>query len=148
MQRQDVVQGAVEAAAEAGFVAMEEVKPGSGSQGAEGVGHGGDGIAGRLLGDGLVEGAGFHGPDAAEAPGGGAHFLDQAELDAVAGDEAAQVVGHGFGEALGGLAIEQDASGEQAMADGVLGGALFPFGGDGALGAGAVGARGSDTTFG
>jgi hypothetical protein len=143
-QHKQVPQGALVHAVQAGFIAVDE---------ADGLGRGeifkGGGEAADFVGAGLVihvvlEHAGFDGPGAAHAPVGTDHLLDEAELDAIGGPEAVQVeVEEGF-EAFAFLVLEDDAAGEQAMAQGVLSGTALAFGRDRAVGAGAIGAGGLD----
>jgi hypothetical protein len=75
---------------------------------------------------GVFEQAGFDGPGAAHAPVRGNHFLDHAEFHAIRGLEAVQVLGQQGFEGCAGFLIQDDAAGEQAVADGVLGRALLP----------------------
>ena len=53
-----------------------------------------------------------------------------------------------FGEGWLVFLLKDEGAGEESMANTVLGGAEFPFGGDGALGFGAIGAGGLGTAFG
>jgi len=105
------------------------------------AGGGEGGVGGGEFG---FEGAGFDGPDAAETPGGGDHFLDEGEFDGVGGLEAGEEfkmealeVGFGFGG-------EEDGAGLEAVAGGVAGGDGEGFGGAGAAGESAVGSGGVD----
>jgi hypothetical protein len=54
---------------------------------------------------------GFDGPDAVEEPIGGAHFLDEAEFDAIGRLETALVILDEYIEVFGIFAGEQDALG-------------------------------------
>jgi hypothetical protein len=122
-------QRAVEGAFEVGLIAMDE---------GEAVARDG---AGGLVDEGFPEA-----PATAPAPDGGDEVLDEGELDGVDGLEA---VGEGFEhvfEGVGVLVGEDEGLGEEAVGGRVRGGALFAFGGDGAVGAGAVGARGLDAS--
>jgi hypothetical protein len=95
---------------------MQEAEVGCGGQVGESGGNAADFVA--------VE-AGFDGPGAAHAPEGGGHFLDDAELDAVDGAEALDVLVEEGVEVLAGLVGQDDAPGERAVADGVVGRSLF-----------------------
>ncbi len=73
----------------------------------------------------LVNQAGLDGPGAAKAPESGRHFFDHAELDVIGGAEFADVLGNHKIEVRGGLIGEDHLFGEEAVAEGVEGGALF-----------------------
>jgi hypothetical protein len=136
---------------EAGFVAMDEVE----TAGIVGQGGEGGGEAFGLRGGGmevvfefLIEGGGFDGPEAAQAPDGGDHFLDQSLSGEIGGGEAAEEILVEFAESVGGLVGEEDAVGQNAVAEGIEAGAALALGGFGAAGAGAVSAGGADAAFG
>jgi hypothetical protein len=98
------------------------------------------GAARQLVG----EQAGFDGPDAAQAPAGDGHGLDQIHLDRVGGLELLDV---GVEEELKlfvGFGGEQDGLGGEAVAEAVAGRLGSAFRGSGAAGLGAVGAGGFD----
>jgi hypothetical protein len=76
-------------------------------------------------GHGVFVKTGFDGPGAAQAPEGGDHFLDDAELDVVDGAVALDVLVEEDVEVLAALVGQDDAVGEQAVADGVEGRSLF-----------------------
>ena len=61
----------------------------------------------------------------AQAPEGGGHFLDDAELDVVEGAEAVDVLSEEGVEVPAGLVGQNDALGEKAVADGVGGRSWF-----------------------
>jgi hypothetical protein len=85
---------------------------------------------------------GFDGAEAAQAPAGDGHGLDQVHLDAAGGLELVDV---GLAEelkVLDGFAREDDGFGAESMAEAVAGRGGLSFGGDGTLGFGAVGAGG------
>lgn len=118
------MEGALEDAVEAGLVAVGELDTGLAAGAGKGGGDAGDLGAGRigigLRGHGGIDEAGFDGPGAALAPERGDHFLDEAEFDGVGGSEADEEIGKDGVEALARLVIEDDAHGEQPMADVVL----------------------------
>jgi hypothetical protein len=146
-QEQEVLEGALEDAGLAGFVAMEQGQLGSGGEGGEGVGDAFDGVA-HAGGDGsILQEAGLDGPGAALPPAGDGHFLDDAQLDIAGGVE---LYDEGIEELLELIRVligEDDGSGEHAMTDGVLSGTLFACDRDGSLGAGSVGPRCFDSTL-
>jgi len=148
---EQALEGAAIDQVEAGFVAMDEVETaGIVGQGGEG---GGEtfGIRGggmEVVFEFLIEGGGFDGPEAAQAPDGGDHFLDQRLSGEVGGGEAAEEILVEFAEGVGGLVGEEDAVGQDAVAEGIEAGAALALGGFGAAGAGAVGAGGADAEFG
>jgi hypothetical protein len=102
----------------------------------------------RVHADALVEHLGFDGPGAAETPVIHGHLLDKRELDFVHGLEAVNVLLKGFFEAGARLIAEDDAVGEQAVAQGVLGGAALPRFGFWSVRARPIGTRGQDLFFG
>jgi hypothetical protein len=90
----------------------------------------------------MAEQASFDGPDAAQAPAGDGHGLDQIHLDRVGGVELLDVGVEEELELLVGFGGEQDGLGGEAVAEAVAGrlGSAFRCGG--AAGLGAVGAGG------
>jgi hypothetical protein len=84
---EEVFQGAIIAALEAGFVAERESEGGIAGEVAEGEGE----TIGRAgfgaLVDGVLEETGLRGPEAAFLPDGGDHFLDVAVFGSVGGIE-------------------------------------------------------------
>jgi hypothetical protein len=126
---------------EAGFVAVEEQEVGMvAGQGVEGV-DGAFQLVGRVLGGELeVEGLALHAPQAAQAPGGGAHLLDGFVLDRVAGTDTPDMALEHFLESVVGFVGENDGAGKQSVAERVLRGAASAFRCRGAAGARAVGA--------
>ena len=118
-------QGALIHTVEASLIAMQEGQLGGIGEGIEGVSDADNLVAGLGGSHALIEEAGLDGPDAAKAPVSGGHFLDQAKLDAIGGGEPADVVGDHAVEILGGLIGEEHLFGEEAMAKGVKGRALF-----------------------
>ncbi|MFN7999301.1 MAG: hypothetical protein U0Q18_37130 [Bryobacteraceae bacterium] len=143
-EQEKVLEAALVHPVEARLVAVEQGEFGTDGEAGEGGRHAGAFVAGRLGLDGVIEQARFHGPGAAQAPGGGDHFFDETLIHSVAGGEAGLVLGGNDIEALTGFAGEHDAFGEQAVADGVLRRARFAFRSDRAAGAGSVGAGGPD----
>jgi len=69
-------------------------------------------------------------------------LFDEAQFDVVGGLEAGAEVGDQFFKDFRFFNVEADAFGEEAVLDGVPGGALFAFGGDGAAGFRSVDAGG------
>ena len=110
----------------------------------EGGGETIEGIGGGTGRGGPVEHIGFDGPEAARTPEGGDHVFDESDLDIVLGEEAAEIGLEFLAETLLGFPGHDDALGEDAVADGVLGGAEFTLGGFGPAGEAAVGAAGED----
>ena len=94
---------------EAGFVTVQEGELGAGSEVGEGGGDTRDFVAAGLLGEGVIEEAGFDGPGAAEAPVGGDHLLDDAEFDLISRFEPLDVMGGEVVEAGAGLVGEHEA---------------------------------------
>ena len=146
-EREEVFEGALVDGVEAGLVAVEEVEFVGVVEFGEGVHQAVGGGGGGLVGHGGIEVAVFDGPGAAEAPVGGDHFLDEADFDGVQGAEALGVGEEEFAEGFGWFLFEDDDSGKEAVAAGVLRGAGFAAGGFGASGLGAVGAGGGDLLF-
>src|ERR1039457_3602142 len=122
-------------------VAKEQGQAGAVGESAEGRGDPADLVPGRLIICAVIEQSRLNGPGAAEAPVGGGHFLDHAELDAIEGAEAVHVVLQHSLEVLVRLAGHNDALGEQAMAHGVICGTAFALGRCRSPGAGAVSPR-------
>jgi hypothetical protein len=99
-------------------------------------------IGGGGLSGGGIEEAALDGPGAAGFPLRGGHIFDEGIFEVANGLEFPdQGLDEGL-ESVGGLAIEDDGVGEEAVLEGVQGGALFPIGRDRAAGAGAIGPRG------
>jgi len=153
-QRFEVKEGALVVATVADFVAVEALE-GEGvvaERGeCEGGVHGGDlsvfvvgnGVIGTLLG---VDGVGvldhFKTPEAAAAPVGDGHDLDEAGFAGGFGLELVKELGEKGGEASVGLAGEDDGLGEYGVAGGVLGGAGFTLWSDCSVGVDGVGGGG------
>ena len=104
---------------ETGFVAVEEGELGGGGLLFEGSGDAGYVVAGGLGGEGIGKQGILNGPGAAETPIGGGHLLDHAELDAVGGIKALDVLREQFGEGFPGFTGKHDAIGEQSVTNGV-----------------------------
>jgi hypothetical protein len=102
------------------------------------------GSPGQLIG----EQAGFDGPDAAEAPAGDGHGLDQVHFDGAGGLELLDVGVEEELELFVGFGGEQDGLGGEAVAEAVAGGLGSAFRGGGAAGLGTVGAGGFDFKIG
>jgi hypothetical protein len=109
---------------------MEQVQLRGGSQFGEGSGDARDLVAGGLIADGLFHQAILDGPGAADAPIGRNHFLDHGELDAIGGRETLDMLGHEVVKALAGFVFQDNALGQETVAEGVGGGAFFPLRGD------------------
>jgi hypothetical protein len=88
----------------------------------------------------MGEQAGFDGPDAAQAPAGDGHGLDQIHLDRVGGVELLDVGVEEELELFVGFGGEHDGLGGEAVAEAVAGRLGSAFRGGGAAGLGAVGA--------
>lgn len=145
-QQEQVVKAALVDGVKTGLVAMDEAELRQIGQSGKGGGDAAQ-LVSRLLGvDGIIEEAGFHGPDAAEAPGGGDHLLDKAEFDAIGGREPSEMLMEEGFEALLRLVGEDEVLGEEPVADGVLGRAPLPLRSLGSQRAGAVGPRGKNAS--
>ena len=77
-------------------------------------------VAGRFGGKTFLEKAVLDGPEAAQSPVGGGHFLDHAELDAIQGAEMFDVLREERLEGFAGFALEDHAIGEKPVAESVL----------------------------
>jgi hypothetical protein len=146
-ESEEVGESALIGAVETGFVAVEEVEFVAGREFGEGGSHA---IAGRgvsAFADFVIEQGGFDGPEAAETPGGGDHFLDGGVLDVIGGVEFLDVVLVDDLKGFAAFVVEEDAFRQEAVAEGILGRAALALFGFGASGFGAVGA-GGDGTFG
>jgi len=131
---------------ETGLVALEGGLLRSGGEVAEGGGEAIELVAGGAGVDIEIHHVGLDGHGAAETPAGGDHFFDEAELGVVLGGEALDVAIEERFEGVGTFIAEQDALGEQAVAQGVPGGARLALRSDGTAGARTIGA-GSENTF-
>jgi hypothetical protein len=130
----------VEDAVEAGFVAVDEVQVRGGGERGESAGDAHDLVAGGLSGDAGVEKLGLDAPDAARAPVGYGHFLDDAGFNSGDGVEAIAEVLDELAEDHGVLVFEDDlASRAHAVTEGVAGSCACLR--HGTAGAGAVGPR-------
>jgi hypothetical protein len=89
-----------------------------------------------------VKQVGFDAEEAAEAPTGDGHDIDQVGFDGGVGLELVYEIRAQELEVLGGFAVEKDGGGSEAMTAAVGGGAGFPFGRDRTVGHGSVGAGG------
>jgi hypothetical protein len=145
-EEQEVLDGALVDVVEAGFVTMEEAQLRRGGQFGEGGGDARGLIAGRLMAEGLFHEAILDGPGAAHAPIGRGHFFDHAELNAIGGGEPRGMLADEVVKARTRFVFEDHALGQEAVAKGVGGGAFLAIGGDGASGAGSVGAGSIDTS--
>jgi len=116
------VEGALEHAVEAGFIAMQEAQRGLAGELGEGGGEAGELVAvrgGRLAGDRGIHDSGFQCPGAALAPEGGDHLLDHAQLNAVGRAEAVEILGQEGVKALAGFVFEDNALGQETVAQSV-----------------------------
>jgi hypothetical protein len=149
---EEVLEGAAVEAGLVGFVAGEI--GGEAGRVGHGIAHagadaGGLGVVNPFLlaigGDpahGVFEDFGLHGPDAAHAPGGGDHLIDEVELGGVGGLKAVEVALAEIFEALAGLVLENhvDGGGETVL-EGIHGGTFTALFGGRAMRFGAIGAR-------
>ena len=127
-QDEEVLESALIHHMQAGFVAMDEGEGRSGGKFAEGGGNAAERVTLGLSGEAFVESIGFDGPETAKAPLGGSHFLDHAEFDGIGRVESLDVFLEKVLKALPGFALQHDAIGEEAVAEGILGRAAFPLG--------------------
>jgi hypothetical protein len=144
-ESEEVGEGSLISTVEAGFVAVEEVEFVASREFGEGGGHTITGGGVGAFADFVIEQGGFDGPEAAESPGGGDHFLDGGVLDVIGGVEFLDVVLVDDLEGVAAFVVEEDAFRQEAVAEGVLGRAALAFFGFGASGFGAVGAGGEGT---
>ena len=115
-------------AVEAGLVAVDESEIGRGGESAEGGGEAAEVVGFFVLaGETVIEKAALDGPEAANAPVGGGHFLDHPEFDAIDGCETIEVAGDQGVELGAGFAADEDTIGEQAMAQRIRRRAALPF---------------------
>jgi len=144
-QDQQAVQGALMHDMEAGLVAVQEMECGAGGEVAESGGQAGEIAAGGLGLHGSFEHLGFHGPGAAETPGGGGHFFDEAELDVIDGSPLGDGDVEEFFECGGRFGADENLASEETVAAGVAGGMGLAGGGFGSGGESGVGAVGAET---
>jgi hypothetical protein len=143
------VEGALIDHVETGFITMHQREGGGFRQALKGGGDASDGGSGRVgSGGGFSEQMGLDGPGAAGAPPGGDHFLDQAELEAIDGLETLDVMSEDGLKGFRRFVVEDQAAGQEAVAQGILGGCEFARSGDRTLGAGTVDAGGIDSSEG
>jgi hypothetical protein len=112
---------------------------------------GGELVVGRILAgvvDFAVDHVAFPGVEAADAPLGDDHVLDEAEFDFVGGLETVDEGIEEVEEIFFVLELGDYVFGEDAVFDGILRGALFALGGDRPFGFCPVGTGSSDATFG
>ena len=134
------MEGALVHEVEAGFVAVDESEGGAIGETREGVGHAVE-VASRGLSGGLfVDEAGFDGPGAAQTPMGYDHLLDHGEFEAGGRPQMVEVVGERGSEGFGTFAFQGHTLSQEAVAESVLSGALFPLRGERAAGESSVGA--------
>ena len=100
------------------------------------------------IGEAVVEGAGFHGADAAEAPASDGHGLDEVEFGLAAGLVLVEEGREERVEFFLVLVGEDEVLGAQAVFEGIAGGTSLAFGGYGPVAEAAVVAAGLDLTFG
>ena len=124
-QEEQIVEGALVEQVETRLVAVHQSQGGRRSKIGEGGGHAVQWVAGGLSCNLLFDHMGFEGPGAAETPERSHHFLNEAELDAIGGLEALEVLGEDGFEALGGLIFEENAAGQQSVAQSILGRTAF-----------------------
>lgn len=147
MEGGEAGEGSGELAVEGDFVAEEELGRAGGfvgaAEGEDGADGGGSDV-GRLESHVAIEGGLLEAPDTELTPACGDHGLDESELGGGARLMLVNEVGEEVVEAAGGFFGEDDGGGEESVAEAVAGGVEFAFRGDGALGAGAVGAGGGE----
>ncbi len=119
-QEEHAVQGALVIEMQASLVTVHEAERGFGGQVDEGIGDAIQSVAGRLSGSFIFEHAGFESPGAAETPVGSDHFLDHAELHAIGGLQAIEVIAEDGLETLGRFVAHDDLACKQSVADGIL----------------------------
>jgi len=143
-----MAEGALVLAAEHDLVALEELEDAGGvGEGADGFGLDfavGEAGGADVAGDELLDKIGFHAADAAEAVLGVGHLHDEVHLGGAFGLVFGEV-GVAEGDVVvWGFVVEQGGLGEEAVLEGVPGGAGLAGGGFGAGGAGGVGAPGGE----
>jgi hypothetical protein len=138
-QQKDVVEGALVHYVEASFVALNHGEFREGGEVAEGGRDAPSGFGGKTIPEEAV----LNGPVAAQAPVGGGHFLDHAELDAIARAEMFDVLREESLESLARFALEDHAIGQKPVLESVLPRPALALGSFGAMGAGPIGARSS-----
>ena len=138
-QEEHAVKRALIVEMKAGLVTVHEAEGGFGGEIIEGVSEAIERIGGLLGGGFIFEEPGFDGQGAAEAPVGSDHILDHAELHAIGGLEAIEVVIHDRLKTFGRFILHHDLVGEQAMFGGILRRTPFALGGDRTDGASAIG---------
>jgi hypothetical protein len=124
-----------------GLIALQKGQGGRGGHDVEGGDHAVERVAVGWAGDLVIEHAGFDGPGAALAPAGGAHLLDEAELDFADGPEVLDVLVQEIQEILALFVFEDDAVSAQAVNDRVFGGTELSGRGGRPFREGAVGFR-------
>jgi hypothetical protein len=145
-EHQEVVEGSLVHRVEPGLVAVHQVALGLGGEIVKGAGDAAPLRPGGMRGHGGLHVFGFDRPGAAEAPVGGGELLDQGELDAIDGGEAADVLLQDDLKILRRFVFEDHAFCEQAVTEGVLRRARFGLGSAGAGRLRAVRARGKNST--
>ncbi len=133
---------------ETSLVAVQEGDARVRGEAGDGCSHGIEDFLADMGLDFLVEQMGLEGPRSAQAPGGSDHFFDYVHFDIVNGLEAFDVLLQVHLKAFGIFVLEDDGGGQEAVAERVLRGTVFPFGGDRAMGAASIGAGGFDLLFG
>ena len=150
-------QSAAELGAEAGLVAVEAFEA-AGIVYQVLIGDGGTGLGiadlelpadlGFLARDLVIHEGGLEGEDAVVAPAGGDQLIDEVEAGAGLGLVLGQVFFAKGVELLLGFAFDEELIGGEAVGERGGAGAGATLGGDGAVGLGAVGARGIDAFWG
>jgi hypothetical protein len=144
-EEQQVAKGVLIPAVQAPFVAENEVEGAGSGKATERGGEATGEIAFGAFGHAPIHEAGLAALRAAKAPVCHHHLLDGSEFDVIDGAERVKALGQKGFEVLTGLVVEDDATGTQAVTQGVLRRMAFPFRSYRAAGTGAVGARGEDS---
>jgi hypothetical protein len=119
-QEEHVVQGALVIQMKASLVTVHEAERGFGGEIDEGIGYAIQSVAGGLSVRFIFKHAGFESPGTAEAPVGSDHFLDHAELHAIGGLQANEVIVEDRLETLGRFVAHDDLTGKESVSDGIL----------------------------
>ncbi len=145
-KEEHVMEGALVIEMEASLVTVHEAEGGLGGEIHKAIGDAVQRIAGRLSSGPVFEHTGFESPGAAETPVGSDHLLDHAELHAIDGLQAVEMIVEDGLETLGRFIAQDDLAGQQSMADGVLRGASLALRGDGTGGESSIGPRSANAS--
>src|SRR5205814_491158 len=123
-EQKEVIERSFLRTEEGRMVADQGVEGGGSAEMLPGLGEG-IGVGAVLGGVGFVEQCLLDGGGAAKPPISASQLFDHAEFDAVAGADFLDIFVEDDEEVFAALAFEDHAIGEEAVADGVLGGAAF-----------------------